>query len=71
MRDDDTGVENLCSLHSAVGLSQISSALGPGTSNKNILPRQGSGLGFPPPPPRFGESRVTKEDVFLWSGERV
>ena len=70
MRDDDTGVENLFSLHSAVGLSQISSALGPGTSNKNILPRQGSGLGFTPPP-RFGESRVTKEAVFLWSGERV
>ena len=37
MRDDDTRVENLCSLHSAVGLSQISSALGPGTSNKTFF----------------------------------
>ena len=71
MRDDDTCVEDLCFLHSAVGLSQINSALGPGTSNKNILPRQESGLGVTPPPPRFGESRVTKEAVFLWSGESL
>ena len=66
MRDDDTCVEDLCSLHSAVGLSQINSALGPGTSNKNILPRRGSGLGFTPPSdPLCRVSRDERGRIFV------
>ena len=56
VRDDDPGVEDLGSSHSSAGLSQVGSALGPGTSDK-IPSRQDQVEGSPLPPPPQRVSR--------------